>query len=302
MRSGPSGRRTCRRSICAGWPAAGPSRRWRSRGGVGRARALWMRWDETHSMLRFGGELPDLTGREFEATINELVDELRPDQGGAWDTRAHRGADALVHLCRLARSTDDTRDRHTPTLASKANLQVQVPQVGPASIAGIPIPDAKLEQLRANSTIELVLTDDSGAPVAIGRQYSVLSPEDQPGGADTRRPLPLARLRTPPRPRDPPPRPRSLDGTDDISNLATVVHPRPSPRTTHPPRALRPHRQPQPPRRTPPRRLQRPHRRPSTPIRAPTPTPTTTNRLTAETFHGPPRSAPRENYARDTRA
>ena len=44
-------------------------------------RALWMRWDEHRAMLRFGGELPDVMGGEFEQTINELVDKLRPRSG-----------------------------------------------------------------------------------------------------------------------------------------------------------------------------------------------------------------------------
>jgi hypothetical protein len=189
------------------------------------ARCLWMKWNEAKSMLRFGGELPDLTGAEFETTINELVDKLRPEPGGAWDTRAHRGADALLHLCRLARREEpdggDQRE-HTPTLAPRPNLQVQVPPVGPASIAGIPIPDEKLEQLRANSTIELVLLDDCGAPVAIGRKFSALSAKVARAvvardshcrwpGCDARHGLEIHHLG-----------PRSWGGTDDISNLATV--------------------------------------------------------------------------------
>jgi hypothetical protein len=174
-------------------------------------------------MLRFGGELPDLTGAEFETTINELVDQLRPERGGAWDTRTHRGADALLVLCRRARRSDAERvDEHQPTLAPRLNLQVQVPPVGPASIAGIPIPDARLEPLRANATIELVLVDDTGAPVAVGRRFSALSAKvaravaQRDGhcrlpGCDARHDLEIHHLV-----------PRSWGGTDDISNLATV--------------------------------------------------------------------------------
>jgi hypothetical protein len=194
------------------------------------ARCLWMRWDEATSMLRFGGELPDLMGAEFEQTINELIDKLRPTKGGAWDTRAHRGADALVHLCHRARAHDDDTndgtherpDPHTPTLAPRPNLQVQVPQVGPASIGGIPICDAKLEQLRANATIELVLVDDTGAAIAVGRKHTALSSKLARAvllrdghcrwpGCDARHGLEIHHLV-----------PRSWGGTDHISNLATV--------------------------------------------------------------------------------
>ena len=186
-------------------------------------RCLWMRWDEAHAMLRFGGELPDVMGAEFEVTINELVDKLRPERGSGWDTRAHRGADALAHLCRSARRGDRDDDRdHAPRLAPQPNLQVQVPMDGPATIAGVPIPDAKLEQLRANATTELVLVDGNGAPVAIGRRFSSISPKIARSvavrdghcrwpGCDARVGLDVHHLV-----------PRTMGGTDDISNLAAV--------------------------------------------------------------------------------
>ena len=190
---------------------------WRRR----EARALWMRWDETRSMLRFGGELPDVMGAEFEVTVNELVDKLRPERRGTWDTRAHRGADALVELCQLARRSEEERD-HRPTLAPRAVLVVQVPQVGSATIAGIPIPDAKLEQLRANATIEPVLVDNAGAPIAIGSKHTAISSKISRAvlardghcrwpGCDARHGLEIHHLV-----------PRSLGGTDDVANLATV--------------------------------------------------------------------------------
>jgi hypothetical protein len=190
---------------------------WRRR----EARALWMRWNEAHTMLRYGGELPDVMGVEFETTINEVIDKLRPAKGQSWDTRSHRGADALLVVCRRARGNVDEHD-HTPKLAPKANLQVQVPQVGPATIAGVPIPDEKLEQLRANATIELMVVDNTGAVVAIGRKYTDLSPKTTQAvlsrdghcripGCDARFGLEVHHLV-----------PRSWGGTDTISSLAAV--------------------------------------------------------------------------------
>ena len=194
------------------------------------ARCLWMRWNEQHAMLQIGGQLPDVMGAEFEATVNELADKLRPERGGTWDTRAHRNADALELLCRMARRAegDDTRTavrhQHEPTLAATPNLQVLVPAAGPATIAGIPIPDEKLEQLRVNSTAELVLVDDHGAPLAVGRKFSALSRKltrsvaTRDGhcrwpGCDARLGLEIHHLV-----------PRSWAGTDDVSNLATVCN------------------------------------------------------------------------------
>ena len=132
-----------------------------------------------------------------------------------------------MHLCRFARRgsrVDDEVDRHEPTLAPRLNLQVQVPPggQGPATIAGIAIPDAKLEQLRTNSTIELVLIDSTGAPNAIGRRFSAISSKIARSvalrdghcrwpGCDARHALEIHHLV-----------PRSLGGTDDVSNLAAV--------------------------------------------------------------------------------
>jgi len=200
---------------------------WRRR----EARSLRMWWDESHGLLNIRGELPDLMGAEFEATINHLVDRMLPAKGQAWDTRTHRAADALAQLCSSARhgenatcSNEDARnvDPHAPTAAAKPLLVVHVPIEGPATVAGIPLPDAKLEQLRANATIEPVLVDDDGAPVAVGRRFTALSPKITRSirlrdghcrwpGCDHRTGLEIHHLV-----------PRSAGGTDEPANLATV--------------------------------------------------------------------------------
>jgi len=200
---------------------------WRRR----EARSLRMWWDESHCLLNIRGELPDVMGAEFEATINQIVDRMRPAKGQAWDTRAHRAADALVQLCRSARHNADGCDRdaasrgadeHAPSAAAKPLLVVHVPLEGPATVAGIPLPDAKVEQLRANSTIEPVLVDDDGAPVMVGRRFAALSPKITRSirlrdghcrwpGCDHRTGLEIHHLV-----------PRSHGGTDEPANLATV--------------------------------------------------------------------------------
>ena len=62
-------------------------------------------------------------------------------------------------------------------MAPRPVVQVHVPLHGPAEIAGIPIADSLLEQMRANATIEPVLVDDDGAPVTFGRRSPGLSPK-----------------------------------------------------------------------------------------------------------------------------
>ena len=120
-------------------------------------------------------------------------------------------------MCEPPETTDET-----PTLAPRPILQVLVPQDGPAEIAGIPIADSLLEQLRANATIEPVVVDDAGVPIAIGRRFGALSPKIVRAvllrdgkcrcGCDLRHGLHVHHLR-----------PRSWGGTDDPSNLAAIA-------------------------------------------------------------------------------
>jgi hypothetical protein len=107
------------------------------------AREFQMRWNHDKSILRCWGQLPDDMGARLEATITHLTEPMKV-KGEAWTPFEQRAADALVALCDPA--PDD--DGHTPTLAPLAGVQVAVPLHGPAEIAGIPIADSLLEQLR----------------------------------------------------------------------------------------------------------------------------------------------------------
>jgi hypothetical protein len=108
-------------------------------------------------------------------------------------------------------------------MAAQPLLQIPVPLEGPATICGIPLPDARLEQLRANATHEPVLLDDDGVILAIGRRFPGLSPKkaravrlrDQEcrcgNHCGIRYGLEIHHLV-----------PRSWGGTDDVSNLVLV--------------------------------------------------------------------------------
>jgi Domain of unknown function (DUF222) len=181
------------------------------------ARSLRMWWTPDKGMLHLHGQLPDVMGATFEATVKKLTEQMKPAKGQAWDSFEHRAADALVALCDAPTADDDE-----PTLAAKPVLVVQVPPSGPASIAGVPIADSLLEQLRANSTIEPVLVDDHGVPLAWGRRTSVVSPKITRAvllrdghcrvpGCTRRHGLQVHHLR-----------PGSWGGRDEIANLAAV--------------------------------------------------------------------------------
>jgi Domain of unknown function (DUF222) len=183
------------------------------------ARSLRMWWTPDKGMLHLHGQLPDVMGATFEATIQKLTEQAKPAKGQAWDSFDHRAADALVSLC----EQPDTKDE-TPSLASRPVVQTLIPLAGPAEIAGIPIADSLLEQLRANASIEPVLVDDDGTPIAIGKRFSALSPKIAravvlrdghcrcTGTCDVTWGLQIHHLR-----------PRSWGGTDDASNLIAIA-------------------------------------------------------------------------------
>ena len=134
-------------------------------------------------------------------------------------------------------------------MAPRPVVQVHVPEHGPAEIAGVPIADSLLEQLRANATIEPVLVDDDGVPVFIGKRSPAISPKIARAvllrdghcrcsdTCDVTWGLQVHHLR-----------PRSWGGTDDPSNLAAVTGRAPS--DAHPSRPVGAGRQPQPARRS----------------------------------------------------
>jgi hypothetical protein len=184
------------------------------------ARHFWMRWNHEHTMLQVHGELPDVMGVKFKATIDKLVEAMRPAPGSAWERRDRRAADALVQMCD---AVDVAEKVETPQLAPQPLFCVDVPPEGPAEIAGIALPDAMVERLRAGAKVEPVLLDDDGAPVAVGRISSSLSPKIlravlrrdghcRCGDCDLRYGLHAHHLR-----------PRTWGGTDEPSNLAMVA-------------------------------------------------------------------------------
>jgi hypothetical protein len=97
-----------------------------------------------------------------------------------------------------------------------------VPLHGPATVAGIPLPDAMVERLRTSARVEPVLVDDTGRPLAVGRVESTLSEKTKRvvrqrdgacrwPGCDRRIGLQVHHLW-----------PSSWGGSDEIWNLATV--------------------------------------------------------------------------------
>ncbi|MFA5882980.1 MAG: hypothetical protein WDA60_03930 [Acidimicrobiia bacterium] len=182
-----------------------------------RAFRYWWR-SETEGMLALGGDIPDIDGALVESVFDEMIEQMRPAKGQPWDAREHRAADALVELCRRYR--DDRSDE--PTSGYRAHFVVHVPTHGPATVAGVPLPDEMVERLRAEARIEPVLATEDGQPIVVGRTESALSEKTKRvvkqrdgscryPGCDRRIGLQVHHLW-----------PRSWGGSDDLWNLATV--------------------------------------------------------------------------------
>ena len=189
------------------------------------ARSLRMKWNKDRGMLNVLGRVPDVMGAKFEATIKQLTERMRPPKGGAWERWDRRAADALGVMCD---AVDAAERIESPMAAAPVLLVTEVGMHGPATIAGIPLPDAMVEQLRASASIEPLLVDDDGFPMAIGKRKSSLSPKIiravmlrdrhcRCGNCDLHYGLHAHHIR-----------PRSWGGSDEISNLvavASVHHP-----------------------------------------------------------------------------
>ena len=182
------------------------------------ARELRWWWNPDQGMLHLRGALADVDGATFEVVMKQIIEHKTPAKGQAWATFEHRAADALMDLVETyrARRLDET------TTVPGAHLVVQVPLAGPATVAGIPLPDQMVEHLRASARIEPHLVDDTGTTIAIGRSESVFTPKQKRAillrdakcrvnGCDIRGPLDVHHLI-----------PRSWGGTDSIDNGAAV--------------------------------------------------------------------------------
>jgi len=171
-------------------------------------------------------------GAQFEKTINDFMEARRPAKGEAWDTFEHRAADALVALCESVAGGDE----HTPAWAVRPVAQLHIPLSGPAEFAGVPIADSLLEQWRANVSVEPVIVDDDGVPLAFGKRCTFISPkilravllrDHHCRICGSTRGLHVHHLR-----------PRTWGGTDDISGLALVCSTCHRPLIPHGPFAL----------------------------------------------------------------
>jgi len=111
---------------------------------------IWARRDT--GMYAVRGELPDIDGALVKSVFDRMIERQRPPKGGAWDTRAHRGADALVDLCTNYADVEPVRH-------AKPHVVVQVPLVGPAEVDGVAIAEPTLAAVMADAVISTAVID-----------------------------------------------------------------------------------------------------------------------------------------------
>ena len=103
-------------------------------------------------MLRLTGAIPDIDGALVEAVLEHMVGGMRPPKGQPWDTRAHRGADALVALCRAAKNGEQADGnvggtRRTPKRGWKPSVVIHMGSDAQPTVNGMPIAVTSVQTL-----------------------------------------------------------------------------------------------------------------------------------------------------------
>jgi hypothetical protein len=180
------------------------------------ARELKWWWEQDTGMLGLRGRLPDVDGAIVRGVLERMVNRMRPPQGEPWDTLAHRGADALVDLCK--NQSDATPGR------TRSHITFHVPANGPAELDGIPIAESTLARLLPDATITTSIVEDNrllvpvrdtdDIPEAVKRFVRARDHHCRVGTCEETRGLDYHHLR-----------PRSEGGTHDPDNIVLAGKP-----------------------------------------------------------------------------
>ena len=116
-------------------------------------------WRADGGMLRVRGAIPDVKGAFVEAVLEHMVNTMKPEQGHPWETRARRGADALVALCEAYDGGARSKRPWRPTIVIHAGSDAQ------PDVNGIPIAHDTVQQLIADGAkMRVVASEDPLAP------------------------------------------------------------------------------------------------------------------------------------------
>jgi len=173
-------------------------------------------WREPEfGMLAGRFRIPELDGILVERVLEHLAEQYRPAKGEAWDSLAHRKADALVELCTSYADVE-------PTGAFRHTIVTHVRDDGSADCDGLEVspetvtaaaPGAKVKTRREDRHgLERTTTRARKAlPADVERHVRERDPHCRVAGCGATRRLQAHHLR-----------PRSHGGDDTIDNLALV--------------------------------------------------------------------------------
>lgn len=158
-----------------------------------RREARELRWwdDPARGGVVWRGFLPDVDGVIVKRVLEDMTSRMRPAKGEAWESLAHRGADALVELCtKWADATPVRRSRPLVVLHRGADRS--------ADVDGIPIADATIDAVLPRSRV-VEQRDDAPAtdhgvgrisiPVALARELERRDPHCRYPGCERTRGL-----------------------------------------------------------------------------------------------------------------
>ena len=104
-----------------------------------RHEAREFRWWRHGEVLQVRGQIPDVNGVFVEAVFEHLIDGMKPAKGEPWDTRGHRGADALVQLCQAVRAGSSVPTKHTTAKRWTPRIMIHVGSDAQPEVNGMPI-------------------------------------------------------------------------------------------------------------------------------------------------------------------
>jgi hypothetical protein len=129
-----------------------------------RRQARELRWWRSRDglFLNLRGQIPDVDGALVEAVLEHEIETMKPPPGEQWDTRAHRGSDAIAAICRRAHQPAETTSKRS---SWKPTVVIHFGSDAQPTVNGMPIAVETVDELIADGArVREVHDDDPLAP------------------------------------------------------------------------------------------------------------------------------------------
>jgi hypothetical protein len=133
------------------------------------ARMLHTWTDKLDGMKCGRWKLPDVPGRLVEQVFEQMAERLRPAKGQAWDSLAHRKADALLDLVTHYRDVEPSGRKIIEV------VEIHDPRLeAGAFVDGTPISKETLSSIKLNAKVRRCITDVTGCHRTVDVRRSAL--------------------------------------------------------------------------------------------------------------------------------